>query len=150
MIFLIEQRRRIVLTMNIDQLDAQLMEDGHRHQRTVDPADILSVQVDLPLNDGLRVVLHPLLIKPVKVGNIPKNRPNRSLLRPGTDHIPIGPLPQDGGDGVNDDGFTCTGLTGEYIEALIEGDVSTLDHRNILYMKQVQHPGHSLLKTVGF
>ena len=65
MVVLVKQRRGIVLTVDVDELDAQLPQNGHGDQASVDPADIFPVQKNLPLNDGLRVVFHAVVLEPL-------------------------------------------------------------------------------------
>ena len=133
-----------MLTMDVDQLDPQLMQNGHRHQGAVYPADILSVQIYLPVHHGFRVIFHSVFGKPGKLRNLGKHRPDTCLVRPGTDHIPIGPLPQNGSYGINNNGFTGTGFAGQDIKAAVKGNIRTLNNRNVLNVQQAQH-GTSLL-----
>ena len=65
MVVLVKQRRGIVLTVDVDELDAQLPQNGHGDQASVDPADIFPVQENLPLDDGLRVVFHAVVLEPL-------------------------------------------------------------------------------------
>ena len=128
-----------MLTVDIDQLNAQLTQNRYGHQTSVDPADILSVQVDFPLDDGLRIVLYPVFFKPGKFGNSGKNSPDRSLGSSGPDHIPVSPLTQNGRNRIDHDGFTGTGLAGEHIKSTVKGNVRTFNDRNILNMQKTQH-----------
>ena len=118
--------------MNVDELDAQLMKARHVHEGSVDPADILPVQVDFPGNHRLRVIFHAVFGKPGKFRNFREYRPDAGSLGSGTNHVPIGSFPQDGGNGIDDNGFTGTGLTGENIEATVKGNIRTLNDRDIL------------------
>ena len=139
MVILVEEGSGIMLAVDVNQLDSQLAQNGHGHQAPVDPADVFSVQKNLPLNHGFRVIVHPVFGKPGKFRHLGKHRPDGGLLGAGADHIPIGPLPQDGGDGIDDDGLTRAGFTGEHVEAPVKGDIRPLDHRDILNMQQTQH-----------
>ena len=65
MVVLVKQRRGIMLAMDVDELDAQLPQNGHGDQASVDPADVFPVQENLPLDDGLRVVFHAVVLKPL-------------------------------------------------------------------------------------
>ena len=69
MIFLIKEGGGIVLTVNVDELDAQLMKARHVHEGSVDPTDILPIQVDFPGNHRLRVIFHAVFGKPGKFRN---------------------------------------------------------------------------------
>ena len=109
-----------MLTVDIDQLNAEFAQNGNSDQRSVHPADIFTVQINLPLDDGFRVIFHTVFGKPAELRHIGKHRPNRSLSCAGTDHIPVRPFAQNGGNSINDDGFTCTGFTGKDIKALVK------------------------------
>ena len=65
MVVLIKQRRGIMLAVDVDKLDTQLPQNGHRYEASVDPADIFPVQKNLPLDDGLRVVFHAVVLEPL-------------------------------------------------------------------------------------
>ena len=65
MVVLVKQRRGIMLAVDVDELDAQLPQNGHRYEAPVDPADIFPVQKNLPLDDGLRVVFHAVVLEPL-------------------------------------------------------------------------------------
>ena len=108
------------------------MQAGYVHEGSVDPTDIFPIQVDFPGNHRLRVIFHAIFRKPGKFRNFREHRPDAGSLGSGTNHIPIGSFPQDGGNGVDDNGFTGTGLTGENIEATVKGNIRTLNDRNIL------------------
>ena len=138
MVLFIKEGRRIVLAVDIDQLDSQFMEDGHRHETAVHPADVFPIQVYIPLDHRLLVVLHPVFLEPAKLRHLGKDPPDRSLGGAGADHVPISPLPHNGGNGIDDDGFTGTGLAGEHVESLVKGDVRLLDHRDIFNMQKAQ------------
>ena len=121
-----------MLTMNIDQLEAQLLQNRHGHQSAVYPADVFSVHKDVPLDHGLFIIFDTVLPKPGKVRNLGKHRPDGSFVGSGPDHVPVGPFAQNGGDRVDDNGFARTGLTGEYVKARVKRDVRLLNYRNIL------------------
>ena len=131
-ILLIKEGGGIVLTVNVDELDTQLVQAGYVHEGSVDPADVLPVQVDFPGNHRLRVIFHAVFRKPRKFRNFREHRPDAGPLGSGTNHVPIGSFPQDGGNGIDDNGFTGAGLTGENIEATVKGNIRTLNDRNIL------------------
>ena len=130
--------------MDIDELNAQPAQHGNGDQGPVDPAYILAVQKDIPLDHRLRVVGHPVFGKPRKLRHLCEHGADGGLVCPGADHIPVGPLPQDGGDGVDHNGFARARLAGEHIEAGVERDVRALDNRDILDMQKIQH-GNNLL-----
>ena len=68
-----------MLTVNVDQLHAELPKDGYGNQATVDPAYILAIQVDFTLNHRLRIIFHTVLAKPGQLGYIRKSCPDGSL-----------------------------------------------------------------------
>ena len=41
-----------MLTVNVDQLNAQFAQNGNGYKAAVDPADIFTVQINFSLNDG--------------------------------------------------------------------------------------------------
>ena len=65
MVVLVKQRRGIMLAVDVDELDTQLPQNGHRYEAPVDPADVFPVQKNLPLDDGLRVVFHAVVLEPL-------------------------------------------------------------------------------------
>ena len=144
MVGLVEEAGGIVLAVDVDELDAQLMQNGNRHQTAVDPADVLAVQMDFALDDGFGVVLDAVFCKPGQFRHAREHRPDGGFGGAGTDHVAVGALTQDGRNGVDDDGLTRTGLTGEDVEAPVKGNVRTFDDRNIFNMQKTQH-GSSLL-----
>ena len=92
MVFFIKQGSGVVLAMNVDQLNAQLAQNGYGNQAAIHPADILPIQVNLPLNHRFRVIFHPIFRKPGILRYVRENSPDRGLRRPGTDHIPVCPF----------------------------------------------------------
>ena len=146
-IIFIKQRSRIMLSVDIDQLNTQFPQNRHGYQAAIDPADILAIQMDLAHDHSLRIIFHPVFFKPGKLRHITKYSPDGCHAGTGADHIPVGPFAKNGGNGIDNDGFTCTGLTGEDIESLIEGNIRTFDHGNIFYVQQTQH-GSILLTSI--
>ena len=65
MVFFVKQSGRIMLAVNVNELNAQLMENGHIDQGAVDPADVLSVQMDLPGDYRFRIIVHAIFRKPL-------------------------------------------------------------------------------------
>ena len=144
-VFFVKQRRGIVLAVDIDQLDAQPAQHGHGDQSPVDPAYILAVQENIPLDHRLRVIGHPVLGKPREFRHLGEHGADGGLVCPGADHIPVGPLTQDGGDGVDHNGFARARLAGEHIEARVKRDIRALDNRDILNMQKIQHGSSPLI-----
>lgn len=65
MLCLVKKLLGIVLAMDVDKGRPQLFEKRHGDRPPVHPADILSIAVDLPLDERLlRRVGHPVFRKP--------------------------------------------------------------------------------------
>ena len=77
-----------------------------------------------------------VLLQPREGRHLGKHRGHQGRLGPSADQLPAGALPQHGADGVNDNGFACTGLTGEDVVARFKADVRRLDQGDIFDMKQ--------------
>ena len=144
MVFFIKKGRRIVLTVNVDQLEPQLVQDGHRDQTSVHTAYILSIQKDIPLNNRLGIIFHAVFLKPGKLRHLGEHTTDRGLVGAGTNHIPIGTLAHDGRNRIDHDGFTGTGLTGKNIKARVKGNIRPLNDCNIFNMQKTQHAYSSL------
>ena len=138
-IFLVEQGGRIMLPVNVHQLDAQLPQHGHGNQGSVDPAHIFAVQKNVPLNHRLPVIGHPVFIEPIQGGNLGKDSTDRGLFLPCPYHVPICSLAQNGRDGINDNGFTGTGFTGKNIEAGSKRNIRALNNRDVFDVQKIQH-----------
>ena len=121
-----------MLTVNVDELEAQLLQNRHGHQGAVYPADVFSVHEDVPLDHGLFIIVYTILPKPGKGRDLGKHRPDGGFVGSGPDHIPVGPFAQNGGDGIDDNGFARTGFAGEHVKARVKRDVRLLNDRNIL------------------
>ena len=132
-----------MLPVDIDELNAQLVQDRHGHKSAVHPADVFTVQEDIPLDHGLLVIFHAVFLEPRKIRHFCEDRPDGGLAGPGSDHIPVCPLAQDGGNGVDDNGFARAGLTGEDIKALVEGNIRLLNDRNVLNVQKAQQSLHA-------
>ena len=65
MVVLVKQGRGIMLAVDVDELDTQFPQNGHRYEAPVDPADVFPVQENLPLDDGFRVVFHAVVLEPL-------------------------------------------------------------------------------------
>jgi hypothetical protein len=140
-----------MLTVNIDQLDSQLTQNGHAYETSVYTADILSVKMDLTLDHGLGIIFHTVVLEPLQTGNIRKDRPDRSNGSAGTDHVTVSPFAQNRGNSIDHNGFTCTGLTGKDIETAVKGNVRAFNNSNIFYMQQTQHSlSLPVISSAGF
>ena len=68
------------------------------------------------------------------MGAVLGGRTSRDLIRTGTDHVPVCPFAQNGGNGIDHNGFTGTGFTGEHIKSLVKGDIRPFNDRDIFNM----------------
>ena len=123
----VQQLLSIVLTVDIQQLTAQLPQLGHRHQPPVYPAHVASVPLDLPLEQHLSIMKsNAVLLQPREGRHLGKHRGHQGRLSPGADQLPGGTSAQyraQGADGVDDNGFARAGLTGEDVVARFKADV---------------------------
>ena len=145
MVRLIKQLLRIVLAVDVDQIAAQLFQNANRHRLAVDPADVFSIQKNLPLDQKFpAVVWNPVFGKPVILRYAGKQctDPGGRTARP--NHIPVGALTQNGRNCVDHNGFARTGFTGQNVEPAAEPDFRLFNDRNILNMQNIQHGSHSL------
>ena len=140
MLLLVQQLLPIVLPVDIQQPRTQSPQLPHRHRAAVDAADVLSVPVDLPLQQQRAVLLR---CDPQGSGQLRlhsgKCRPHERLVRTGADQLAAGALSQHGTQRVDDDGLARARLAGEGVEAPFEHDVRRLDDGDILNMQQLQH-----------
>ena len=140
-----------MLTVDVNQLDAQLVENGYGDQTSIDTADILSIQINLTLDDRFLVIFHAIFFKPGQLRNACKNRTDGGFGRAGTNHVTVGALTQYGGNRINHNGFTGTRFTGQHVKATVKGNVRAFDDRDILNMQKTQHgnpPENQLVKFV--
>ena len=138
---LVQQLLAVVLAMDIQKLSAQGLELGHRHRAAVDPAQVLAVGQDLPLEEKLPVLVGagPVLGKPGQGLHLGEGPRHQGRLGPRADQVPAGPLPGDRPHSVHHDGLARAGLTGEGVEAPTEDDVRRLDDGDILDVKDGEH-----------
>ncbi len=139
MLFLVKELLGVVLAMNGDQIGAQRAQNAHRNAATVDLADIPPVEENLALDEQLFFIWDVVLRKPVELADAGEDRADVCLVCAGADHLAVGPFAQNGGDGIDDDGFACAGLAGQDVKATVEGDISLFDHSDILDMEQRKH-----------
>ena len=137
---LIEKLLRVVLSMDLDELFPEPFQDRDRNGTAVDAADVFSVRIDLALHEQLvRVIRDLILFKPRKARRSGKDRADKGAACAGTDHVAVGAFAENGGNGVDHDGFARTGFAGEHIEAPVKGNIGLLDHRDILNVQNAQH-----------
>ena len=140
---LVEQLLRIVLAVDLDELDAELPERRDRDRLAADAAAVFPVCKDLTGNTKLRLIRDLIFREPRQLRHAGKNGADKRLLRAGTDHLARGPFTQNGRDRVYDDGFARAGLTGKDIKASVKGDLCLLDHGNIFNMQGRKHGSSS-------
>ena len=142
MVCLVKQLLRIVLAVNINQLNAQLFQQRHGDGAAIDPADIFTVQPNFPLNQQfLRLIFHLIFCKPIQRADAGKYRADKGFLAAGTNHVPVGPLAQNGTDGIDDNGFTSAGLAGQHIKSRVKSDIRLFNDGNIFNMQHGKHGG---------
>ena len=139
---LIEQLLGIVLAVDVNQLNTQLSQQRHCNRTAIDPADIFTIQPDFSLNQQfLRLILHLIFCKPIQRADTGKHGTDKGLVTAGTNHVPVGPFAQNGADGVDDNGFTGTGLAGKHVKSRIKGNIRLFNDGNIFNMQHGKHGG---------
>ena len=129
-----EQNLVVVLAVDVHQPGPHFPEKAHRGGPGADPGGAAAVGMDVPGDHELAVFgviavfrQHPGHVR----GNLPENRGNAGLLRPGADDLPGGPLAETGVYGVDEDGLARAGLAGENRKAPGEVHVGLFDHRKV-------------------
>ena len=137
---LVEKLLRIVLAVDADELDAEPLQNGDRDRPSVYAADIFPVRVNFTLDEKLvRIVFDLIFPEPRKLGNAGKDGADKRTRRAGPDDVTVRPLAENGGNGIDHDGFACAGLAGQHIEAAVKADLRLLDHGDILNVQHIQH-----------
>ena len=137
---LVEKLLRIVLAVDADELDAEPLQNGDRDRPAVHAADVFPVGIDLTLDEKLvRIVFDLIFPEPRKLGNTGKDGADKRTRRAGPDDVTVRPLAENGGNGIDHDGFACAGLAGQHIEAAVKADLRLLDHGDILNVQHIQH-----------
>ena len=137
-LFLVQQLLPVVLAVDVQQRAADPAQLGHGHRPAAHAAGVLPVGVDLPLEQKLPVLrLQAALLQGRQGRHAGEHGADEGLRRAGADQVPAGPLAQHGPHGVDHDALSGAGLAGQGVEALVEGDVRLLDHRDILNMQQL-------------
>ena len=123
--------------MDVEELTPQLPELSHRQRPAIDPAGVAPVPMDLPLEHQLLPVLgKAVVLQPLQGQRAGEHRVDQRRFGTGADQLPAGPLPQDGADGVDDDGFTRPRLAGQDVKAPVKADVRRLDNGDVFDVKQ--------------
>ena len=136
---LVKELTGIVLTVDRDQPGAQGAQGGDRYALTVDPAGVASVGQDLPLDQQLVLHRDVVLLEPVQGRDLGEDGADKGVIGPGADHLAVGPLAEDGGDGVDDDGFSRAGFARQNVKAPAKANIGLLDHGDILNVEQRKH-----------
>ena len=143
MLLLIQQLLSVMLPMDIHQTAAQLTQLRHCHRARSHATDILAIGVDLTLEHQIAVLIGGNAQILAEGGrHMGKPRADESLVSTGADQITGGTLSQDGTHGVNNNGLTCTGFTGQSVEATGKSNLTALNDSNILNMQHFQHGTH--------
>ena len=136
---LIHELTAVVLPVDIHKQGTELPQLGGRNRHPADPADALPFPADTALQDQLFLTLHAVFLQPVRGRRAVKHRGDKRLVCPAAHQFPADTAAENRADGVDDDGFTCAGLTGEDVQAGRERNIRPLDHRYIFYMQLLQH-----------
>ena len=89
----VQQLLAVVLAVDVQQLLAQLPELRDRHQPAIDPALVLAVSPDLPLEQQLVPLLgESPLLQPVRGQGAGEHRLHPGGLAAGANQLPAGPL----------------------------------------------------------
>ena len=105
----------VVLAVDIDELPADLPHDGGRCRAAIDTAAALAILCDLPIEKQLAVALIARFQNgpDPQGGQIAKAGPDDRLFSAAAHKVAGGAVAQDGIDGIDQDGFAGTGLTGD-------------------------------------
>ena len=143
MLLLVQQLLPVMLPVDIHQAAAQLTQLGHCHRARAHATDVLAIGVDLTLEQQIAVLIGGnAQILAEGGGHMGKPRADESLVSTGADQITGGALSQDGTHRVDNNGLTCTRLTGQGVKTTGKGNLTALNDGNILNMQHFQHGTH--------
>ncbi len=141
--FTLEQRLRLVLTVQIDEEAADLGEDRGAHGAPIDPGARATGGGDLALEDDERLlrVDAPFVekgrdLRPV--GDV-EHALHRGAFGTGTDQIRAGAFPEQQSQRTDDDRLARTRLTGEHIESARERQRQRFDDGEVPDAQLGQH-----------
>ena len=136
---LVKQLLRVVLPMDLDELDAEPAERGDRDGLAAHAAAVLPVGEDLAGDAELRLIRDLILREPRQLRHAGKDGADKRFLRAGADHLAGGPFTQNGRDRVNDNRLARAGLAGEDIEAAVKRDLCLFNDGNIFDVQGRKH-----------
>ena len=142
MLLLVQQLLAVVLAVDVQQLFSDPAQLGHGDRAAVDPAEVLAVPRQLPLEQQVAVLVRGSsgLRQPGQItGHLGKFGADKGPVRAGADQVSGGAPAQYRAHGVDDDGLAGAGLAGKGVEAGAELDVRLLDDRDILNVQKLQH-----------
>ena len=143
---LIHQLSAVILPVNVDQQTAELLQLRGCNRIPAHAAAAFPVEADTTLNDQLVLCLYIVFREPLLGIRQIEHRGYKAFFRPVPNQFPADTLAQHRTDGINDDGFTSAGLTGQDIQSGLELNIRFFDDGNILNMQFVQHAITSMLK----
>ena len=116
MVRLVEQPLRIMLPMDVNELQAEPPQQCHRHGPPVHAAAVLPIREDLALHQQrLRVIVHAVLRKPRQFRHAVEYRTDEGFRRTSPDDLARRPFAENRRDRVDHDGFTRAGLAGQHV-----------------------------------
>src|SRR5262245_65732813 len=128
----IEQRLVFVLAVQLDQLCGEFAKRRGGRERPTDERSASALARQLaPDNGFLAIVL--------------ENRLDDRVRFAGAYQIGRRPRPEQQADCLHDDGLSCPRLAGEDVEARLELDFNSLDHRKIADPEKTEHARGTLI-----
>ena len=145
----IQEGLRIVLSVDVRDMAAELAEEGEGDDGPVDPAQALFARADLPAEHEGVVGGHPGFVQDllhVKTFHVSGKRDGR-FVRAGADIIGIGAAAQGHGDGFDDDGFACACLAGDDVQPGVQVQFQVSDDGKIFDGNVGNHPILPILQS---
>ena len=137
----VHQALAVVLAVDVEEVGAELAEDGGGDGLHVDAADGFAVggQLALDVEGVVLVAAEPEFVElPAQLGGeAGKDGADEAFFGAAANEFAAGALAHDGADGVDDDGLTGAGFAGEDGQAVAELDVGLFNHCDIFDMKKL-------------
>ena len=137
MLSVIQQRLMLVLTVDVDQMTGHRPQLTHRHCHIIDPAYVSSVRDPSGQNEcSILLRIYFLLAKqldPIRILHH-KHQLNQCIIAVFSDTIPAHFAAECRIYRVDQNGFTCTGLSGEDIEPRFQIYIRLINQRKVFYM----------------
>ena len=129
----IGQAGAVMLAMDGQQPGRDIPHDAGGCRHPVDAAAALSVGADFPVQQKVigRTITAFFHLCPGLGGDLLKGGPDARLLGAAAHQFPGSPVPQNGVDGINQNGFACAGFAGQHIKAGGEGYFGLFNHGDI-------------------